>query len=120
MRKIESLMIQEIKKQLGKPDQFKRVGSNTTVETNKNGMVIVELHGNVIAYIKPITNSIEFHSRGYLWHSRTTFSRLNAIARHFIGESVLWSERCQTKVCCPSGLIRDWEQIDSCDWPITA
>ena len=119
MRQIESLMIQEIKKQLGKPDQFKRIGFNTTVETNKDGTVIVELHGNVIAYIKPVTNSIEFHSQGSLWHSSTTFSRLNAIARYFIGERVLWTEKLQAKVCCPSGLIRDWDIIDCCDWPIT-
>ena len=93
MRKIECDMIQAISELLGKPHQFKRVGDNTTVETNKHGAVSVELHGNEIARLwwsaQNECHVLEIFSNGCLWHSRTTFSRINALTRHLLGTSVL-------------------------------
>ena len=121
MRKIERDMIQAISQLLGKPNQFKRVGDNTTVETNQNGMVSVELHGNEIARIRwdhaADCHVLEIMSNGYLWHSRTTFSRINALSRHLIGAEVLYSKRGEKMLSRKVG-DRVWDTVDRYSWSI--
>ena len=121
MRKIERDMIQAISELLGKPNQYKRVGENTSVETNKNGMVSVELHGNEIARIRwdyaADCNVLEIFSNGYLWHSRTTFSRINALTRHLLGATVLYSKRGEKMLSRKTG-DRPWGHIDHYSWGI--
>ena len=121
MRKIERNMIQAVSELLGKPNQFKRVGDNTTVETNKNGMVSVELHGNEIARIGwdciAKCNVLEIFSNGRLWHSRTTFSRINALTLHLLGASVLYSKRGEKMLSRRVG-DRPWDIVDRYSWSI--
>lgn len=121
MRKIERDMIQAISELLGKPNQFKRVGSNTTVETNKYGAVSVELHGNEIARLwwsaQNECNVLDIFSNGSLWHSRTTFSRINALTRHLIGATVLYSKRGEKMLSRKTG-DRPWGHIDHYSWGI--
>ena len=121
MRKIEHDMLQAIREVLGKPNQFKRVGANTTVETNRRGMVSVELHGNEIARLwwsaLGECNVLEVFSNGRLWHSRTTFSRINALTRHFVGTSALYSNRGEKMLSRKVG-DRPWRFIDSYSWTI--
>ena len=121
MRKIEHDMIQAIRELLGKPNQFKRVGENTTVETNKYGAVSVELHGNEIARLwwsaQGECNVLDIFSNGYLWHSRTTFSRINALTRHLLGTTVLYSKRGEKMLSRKTG-DRVWETVDRYSWSI--
>ena len=119
MRKIERDMIQAISDLVGKPNQFKRVGANTTVETNKHGMVSVELHGNEIARIglHGSHTFLEIFSNGYLWHSRTTFSRINALTRHLLGTAVLYSNKGEKWLSRKVG-DRVWDTIDQYSWSI--
>ena len=121
MRKIEQDMIQAISQLLGKPNQFKRVGANTTVETNKNGMVSVELHGNEIARVRwdyaADCHILEIMSNGRLWHSRTTFSRVNALTRHLLGTTALYSKRGEKMLSRKTG-DRVWGHIDRYSWSI--
>ena len=121
MRKIESDMIHAVSGLLGKPNQFKRVGANTTVETNKNGAVSVELHGNEIARLwwsaQNECNVLEIFSNGHLWHSRTTFSRINALTRHLLGTSVLYSNKGEKWLSRKVG-DRVWDTIDSSSWSL--
>ena len=97
MRKIEQEMIGAVSQLLGKPNQYKRVGSNTEVSTNNNGAVSIDLHGNQIASVTWSASGqcflFSIYANGYLWHSRTTFSRVNALACHLIGGAVLYSKR---------------------------
>ena len=121
MRKIERDMIQAITHLLGKPHQFKRVGDNTTVETNKYGAVSVELHGNEIARLghSAIEDGmvLEIFSNGRLWHSRTTFSRINALTLHLLGASVLYSKRGEKMLSRRVG-DRPWDIVDRYSWSI--
>ena len=121
MRKIESDMIQAISELIGKPNQFKRVGANTTVETNKYGSVSVELHGNEIARLwhSSIDDGLvlSIFSNGRLWHSRTTFSRINALSRHLLGTCVLYSNKGQKWLYRKVG-DRVWDTIDRANWSI--
>lgn len=121
MRKIESDMIHAISQLFGKPNQFKRVGANTTVETNEYGAVSVELHGNEIARLwwsaQGECNVLEVFSNGRLWHSRTTFSRINALTCHLLGTSVLYSNKGEKWLSRKVG-DRSWRIIDSYSWSI--
>ena len=121
MRKIESDMIQAISELIGKPNQFKRVGANTTVETNKYGSVSVELHGNEIARLwwsaQNECHVLEVFSNGWRWHSRTTFSRINALTRHLLGTSVLYSKK-GTKWLSRKVGDRVWDTIDQYSWSL--
>ena len=122
MRKIEHDMLQAIRELRGKPNQFKRVGDNTTVETNKYGSVSVELHGNEIARlwwsaIGGCNVRLDIFSKGRLWHSRTTFSRINALTRHLLGTTVLYSHRGEKLLSCEAD-SRVWDIIDSYSWTI--
>ena len=126
MRKIEQEMIGAVRQLLGKPNQYRRVGSNTEVSTNNNGAVSIDLHGNQIASVTWSASGqcflFSIYANGYLWHSRTTFSRVNALACHLIGESVLYSNRgkkmlARTRTKKPKS-DRVWDQIDHYSWSI--
>ena len=121
MRKIEQDMIQAVSDLLGKPNQYKRVGANTEVSTNNYGAVSVDLHGNQIASVtwSPSGQCFLFniYASGYLWHSRTTFSRVNAMARHLIGASVLYSNKGEKWLSRKTG-DRVWDTVDHYSWGI--
>jgi hypothetical protein len=126
MRKIEQEMIGAVHQLLGKPNQYRRVGANTEVSTNNNGAVSVDLHGNQIASVTWSASGqcflFSIYSNGCLWHSRTTFSRVNALACHLIGESVLYSKRGEKmlarKRTNTTKNDRVWDQIDHYSWSI--
>ena len=121
MRKIERDMIQAISELLGKPNQYKRIGANTEVSTNNNGAVSVDLHGNQIASVSWSPSGqchlFSIYANGRLWHSRTTFSRINALARHLIGATVLYSKRGEKMLSRKTG-DRPWGHIDHYSWGI--
>ena len=81
----------------------------------------MELHGNEIARIwwnpGAECNVLEIFSNGRLWHSRTTFSRINALARHLIGATVLHSNKGQKWLSRKVG-DRVWDTIDQYSWSI--
>ena len=121
MRKIESEMIHAVSELLGKPNQFKRVGDNTTVETNNKGSVSVQLHGNEIARIWRTPGAdchvLDVFSNGRLWHSRTTFSRINALTRHLLGVTALYSNKGEKWLSRKVG-DRVWDTVDQYSWAI--
>jgi len=126
MRKIEQDMIGAVRQLLGKPNQYRRVGSNTEVSTNNNGAVSIDLHGNQIASVMWSASGqcflFSIYSNGSLWHSRTTFSRVNALACHLIGASVLYSKRGEKmlarKRTNTTKSDRVWDRIDHYSWGI--
>ena len=126
MRKVEKDMIRTVSQLLGQPNQYKRIGSNTEVTTNNNGAVSIDLHGNQIASVTWSASGkcflFSIYSNGYLWHSRTTFSRINALAYHLIGASVLYSKRGEKMLARErtntTKSDRVWQNIDHYSWSI--
>jgi hypothetical protein len=77
----------------------------------------VYLHGNLIARYQysSSTPAIMFFSRGSLWHSPTTFSRINALSCEFssLKRCVLSKRKGDSYLIRESGHEREWELHDA-------
>lgn len=104
MRKIEAQMIDAV---YNHKDWH---NSNTEVRIN-GAHAMVFLHGNHIATMNRADRCLELHSHGYLWHSRTTFSRLNALTRQFCGFTALYSKKNVAYLSRKVG-DREWQYQD--------
>ncbi len=80
MRKINADMIDAIRSR----KDFKSKNTEVVqVAEDLERFADVYLHGNLIARYQYSAPAIMFFSRGSLWHSPTTFSRINALSCEF-------------------------------------
>ena len=105
MRKIESEMVAAVHNHR---DWSK---SNTRVDI-KGPHAMVFLHGNHIATMNRFDGVLEFYGGpDRRWFSRTTFSRLNALALHFCGFRAFYTQRHVPMISTRRG-DREWNLRD--------
>jgi hypothetical protein len=84
---------------------------NTEVRIN-GPHAMVFLHGNHIASFNRFDRALEFISgSSTLWFSRTTFSRLNALAMQFVGCKPFYTKKHVPMISTRKG-DREWETGD--------
>ena len=105
MRKIESEMVAAVHNHR---DWSK---ANTRVDI-KGPHAMVFLHGNHIATLNRVDGALEFYGGpDVVWFSRTTFSRLNALALHFCGFRAFYTHRHVPMISTRKG-DREWTLRD--------
>ena len=105
MRKIESEMVAAV----WNHHEWRK--ANTRVEI-KGPHAMVFLHGNHIATLNRFDQTLEFMSGpDVVWFSRTTFSRLNALALHFCGFRAFYTQRHVPMISTRKG-DREWTLRD--------
>ena len=105
MRKIESEMVAAVHNHR---DWSK---ANTRVDI-KGPHAMVFLHGNHIATMNRFDGVLEFYGGpDRRWFSRTTFSRLNALALHFCGFRAFYTHRHVPMISTRKG-DREWTLRD--------
>ena len=105
MRKIETEMVAAV---WNHKDWEK---ANTRVTIN-GAHAMVYLHGNHIATLNRFDKCLEFYSGpNGLWFSRTTFSRLNALALQFCGVRPFYTHKHVPMISTRKG-DREWSTGD--------
>jgi len=105
MRKIEHAMIAAVS------NHRNWSSANTRVEI-KGPHAMVFLHGNHIATLNRLDKALEIYGgRDCRWFSRTTFSRLNALALQFCGIRPFYTRKHVPMISTPTR-DREWELGD--------
>jgi hypothetical protein len=105
MRKIETAMVAAVYNH--------KDWRNANTEVRINGPhAMVFLHGNHIATLNRFDQTIEFMSGpSSIWFSRTTFSRLNALALQFTGCRPFYTRKHVPMISTRTG-DREWQTRD--------
>jgi len=93
--------------------------ANTEVRIN-GPHAMVFLHGNHIATLNRIDRALEFYAGpDSRWFSRTTFSRLNALALQFCGIKPFYTSKHVPMISTKRGdrewRVRDFYSFNACD-----
>jgi len=85
--------------------------ANTEVRIN-GAHAMIFLHGNHIATLNRMDRAMEFYSGPTTqWFSRTTFSRLNALALQFTGRRPFYTKKHVPMISTAKG-DREWRTSD--------
>lgn len=79
----------------------RKIGNNTTAERDRDGSIVVRLHGHQIVTLTPST--VTLTDAG--WPTPTTFGRLRSFAP---GGVRIWSDRGTRKVRTRGDVVTDW------------